>query len=130
MIYNVRGMDINFKTLSTESKLPRCKLQLISKKNFLFNSLSLSDIVLNCGHSDSLTDCPISLSLSLWPILVVDSVQLHNTFQSRFQSLIANTRRRRILFTKVNTSFASSFFPRNLEPNSVQGCFSSGIADS
>ena len=65
MIYNVRGMDINFKTLSTESKLPRCKLQLISKKNFL-NSLSLFlfDIVLNCEHSDSLTDCPISLSLA------------------------------------------------------------------
>ena len=119
MIYNVRGMDINFKTLSTESKLPRCKLQLISKKNFL-NSLSLSlslfDIVLNCEHSDSLTDCPISLSLSLWPILVVDSVQLHNTFQSRFQSLIANTRRRRILFTKVNTSFASSFFLETWNP--------------
>ena len=82
MIYNVRGMDINFKTLSTESKLPRCKLQLISKKIFLFNSLSLSDIVLNCGHSDSLTDCPISLSLSLsgrfWSLIQSNSTTHSN----------------------------------------------------
>ena len=85
MIYNVRGMDINFKTLSTESKLPRCKLQLISKKNFL-NSLSLSlslfDVVLNCEHSDSLTDCPISLSLSLsgrfWSLIQSNSTTHSN----------------------------------------------------